>query len=104
LIDLFLQKCDPNNINSLTPISKEIQDIANTQAQSDLTQNQTTYKGFIIEIETVPYTSTVNRKRALGKNQLGIILIQTELSFTTDEQTLINELKIIIDSQNLKAY
>ena len=101
-IDAFLEKCDPNN--KLTPISKEIQDIADVQAQATTTQNQTTYKGFIIEIELVPYTSTVTRRRAIGKNQDGIILIQTELSFTTDNQTLINELKLIIDRDNLKAY
>ena len=103
-IDFFLEKCDSNNMNSLTPISKEVQDIADAQAQSTLTQNEITYQGFIIEIETVPYTPTVDRRRALGKNQSGIILIQTELSFTTDDQTLINELKLIIDRDNLKAY
>ena len=103
-IDFFLEKCDPNNMNSLIPISKEVKDVADAQAQSTLTQNETTYQGFIIEIETVPYTPTVNRRRALGKNQSGIILIQTELSFTTDDQTLINELKLIIDRDNLKAY
>jgi hypothetical protein len=101
-IDTFLEKCDPNN--KLVPISKEIQDIADVQAQATITQNQTTYKGFIIEIELVPYTSTTTRRRAIGKNQDGIILIQTELSFTTDDQTLINELKLIIDRDNLKAY
>jgi len=101
-IDTFLEKCDPNN--KLVPISKEIQDIADVQAQAIITQNQTTYKGFIIEIELVPYTSTTTRRRAIGKNQDGIILIQTELSFTTDDQTLINELKLIIDRDNLKAY
>lgn len=103
-IDIFLEKCDPDNMNTLIPISKEIQDIADAQSQSDITQNLTTYNGFIIEIEKVPYTSTVTRRRALGKNQQGIILIQTELSFTTDDQTLINELKLIIDRDNLKAY
>ena len=103
-IDFFLEKCDSNNMNSLTPISKEVQDIADAQAQSTLTQNEITYQGFIIEIETVPYTPTVDRRRALGKNQSGITLIQTELSFTTDDQTLINELKLIIDRDNLKAY
>ena len=101
-IDIFLEKCDPNT--TLIPISKDIQDIADTQLQASQTQNQTTYIGFIIEIEEVPYTSTVTRRRALGKNQQGIVLIQTELSFTTDEQTLINELKLIIDRDNLKAY
>jgi hypothetical protein len=102
-IDLFLQKCDPN-LSSLTPISKETQDIADAQLQAETTQNQTTYNGFIIEIEEIPYAPGVVRRRAVGKNQQGIVLIQTELSFTTDNQTLINELKLIIDRDNLKAY
>ena len=103
-IDAFLEKCDPDNMNSLLPISKEIQDIADAQLQADNTQNLTTYQGFIFDIEIVPYTPTVDRRRAVGKNQSGIVLIQTELSFTTDDQTLINELKLIIDRDNLKAY
>jgi len=101
-IDAFLEKCDPNN--KLIPVSKEIQDISEIQAKSTQTQNETTYKGFNIIIEEVPYTPTVNRRRAIGKNQQGINLIQTELSFTTDNLTLINELKLIIDRDNLKAY
>ena len=101
-IDTVLEKCDPNN--PLLPISKEIQNIAEIQAKSTQTQNQTTYKGFNIIIEEVPYTPTVIRRRALGQNQDGITLIQTELSFTTDDQTLINELKLIIDRDNLEAY
>jgi len=102
LIDNVLQTCDPNN--TLPPIVKSVQSIADAQLQSQQTINQTTYNGFIIEIEEVPYTPTVNRRRAIGKNQQGINLIQTELSFTTDNLTLINELKLIIDRDNLKAY
>ena len=101
-IDSVLQTCDPND--TLPPISPNIQSIADAQLQSIQTENQTTYNGFIIEIQEVPYTPTVNRRRALGKNQQGIVLIQTELSFTTDDFTLINELKLIIDRDNLKAY
>ena len=101
-IDFVLTTCDPTN--PLPPINPQVNSIANTQVQASQTQNQTSYNGFIIEIEEVPYTPTVNRRRALGKNQEGIILIQTELSFTTNDQTLINELKLIIDKDNLKAY
>jgi len=88
-------------IQNLDPISKIIDDVANSQLQASQSQNQTTYKGFIIEIEEVPYTPTVTRRRAIGKDTSGIVLIQTELSFTTDSQTLINELKFIIDRDNV---
>ena len=100
-IDAILNKCSPDG---LTPVSKTIQDIAILQVQAENTQNGTTYNGFVLEIEEVPYTDTVTRRRAVGKNSYGIILIQTELSFTTDDQTLINELKLLIDRDNLKAY
>ena len=103
-IDAALAKCAPNSSNDLIPLSNTVQDIATLQAEAENTQNQTTYNGFIIEIEEIPYTNTVTRRRAVGKNNSGITLIQTELSFTTDDKTLINELKFIIDRDNLKAY
>ena len=100
-IDAIFAKCLPDY--ELVPISKEIQDIVDAQTQAEETFNQTTYNGFIIEIEEVPYTPTVNRRRAIGKNSQGVTLITTELSFTTNPETLINELKLIIDRDNLKA-
>ena len=102
IIDAYINKCQLNA--NIIPTSKTINDIADAQLQASQTVNQTTYQGFIIEIEEIPYTPTVTRRRAVGKNQQGIVLIQTELSFTTNSQTLINELKLIIDRDNLKAY
>ncbi len=102
LIDFILVTCDPNN--PLSPINSQVNLIASSQLQASQTLNQTTYNGFIIEIEEVPYTPTVTRRRAVGKTTQGIVLISTELSFTTNGQTLINELKLIIDRDNLKAY
>ena len=65
---------------------------------------ETSYNGFDIKIVEVPFTSTVVRKKAVGYTPSGIALIETELSFTTNNQTLISELKLIIDTNDLKAY
>ncbi len=46
----------------------------------------------------------VNQNIGVAKNQYGIILLQTNPSFTTTPQVLIDELKLIIDRDNLKAY
>ena len=108
-IDVKLKQCSPNLAGDgtspgLTPISSNLISISLLQTEAEQTQNGVTYAGFVIEIEEVPYTPTVNRRRAVGKNQSGIKLIQTELSFTTQDEILINELKLIIDRDNLKAY
>jgi hypothetical protein len=101
-LDIFIKQC--NEYANLDSTSPEIDLIVSNQVQANISQNQNTYKGFVIEIEEVPYVPNVTRKRAVGKNQQGIVLIQTELSFTTNNQTLINELKLIIDRDNLKGY
>jgi hypothetical protein len=103
-IDTKIKLCDKYATNSLSTISPDLIKIANLQKQAEQTQNNVTYNGFTLEIETLPFTPTVNRKRAIGKNKDNIVLIKTELSFTTDDQILINELKLMIDSNNLKAY
>jgi hypothetical protein len=101
-IDNILKQCSPNS--TYLAISNDLKNITLRQNIAENTLNQITYKGFVLEIEIVPYTPTVNRRRAIGKNQSGIIMIQTEFSFTTSNQVLINELKLIIDRDNLKAY
>jgi hypothetical protein len=108
-LDIKLKQCVPDladdqSFPGLVPISDNLISISIIQTESEQTQNGVTYAGFLIEIEEVPYTPTVNRRRAVGKNQSGITLIQTELSFTTQDLILINELKLIIDRDNLKAY
>jgi hypothetical protein len=101
-LDVLILNCDPNS--TLVPLSDDVKSISSLNLQAMQTQNKSTYKGFILDIETIPYTPTVNRYQAIGKNSQGIILIKSELSFTSNNQTLINELKLIIDRDNLTGY
>jgi hypothetical protein len=102
IIDAYINKCQLNP--NIIPTSDIINAIADAQLQASQTSNQITYKGFIIEIEEVLFNDIITRRKAVGKNLQGIPLVETELSFTTNSQILINELKLIIDRDNLKAY
>lgn len=98
ILDIIILLCNPNaNLlgisDSLTSITKQL----NTD------NNDSTYKGFTFVIEEIPFNNNLVRKRALGINKSGIKLIETSLSFTLDNQTLIDELKLVIDRDNLKA-
>ena len=88
----------------LTPISDELKQISDTQNQVEESSNLSTYKGFILEIEEVSFSPLLNRKKAVGKNASNIVIVQTDLSFTPSDEVLINELKFIIDRNDLTAY
>ena len=104
-IDVPLKKCakEAGLNQTFNTLSPEILSLTQIQQLAQQTLNDTTYKGFILEIEEVDFSPTVKQRRAVAKNSQGIVMIQTPLSFTTNNQTLINELKLIIDRNNLKA-
>lgn len=115
-IDLHINECsDPNNPPQLTPIDPFIQSVFDKYQESLTSQvnvytaYNTTYNGFTLEIVTGSYAPTASSPKlvtakAVGKNFGGIPIIETEYSFTTTPQVLIDELKLRIDTENLKAY
>jgi hypothetical protein len=74
-----------------------------TNIQDQINNETPIYQGFNLEIIEEPFSSTVNRKKAVAKNSSGIILLETPPSFTSSPSILIEQLKLIIDSSNLKA-
>jgi hypothetical protein len=100
VIDTLLLKCQKNPLDSL---SEDVQSITALGNQPVTATNQL-YRGFILDIETKPFSPTVIQTRATGRNSQGIILLTTPYSFTTKPELLISELKFKIDSENLKPY
>jgi hypothetical protein len=101
----LLSNCLPegqkNEVEQISATTQQYVDYGNDNYNN---YDNSTYKGFVIKMEEVPFTPTVNRRRAVGYTTNGVPLIQTELSFSTNNQTLVTELKLIIDRDNLKAY
>jgi len=64
---------------------------------------ETSYKGFLFNVVNKPFSPTVNRTVGQATNSQGIVLLETEPSFTQNPQVLVEELKLIIDRDNLKA-
>jgi hypothetical protein len=102
LLDILINFCSTETDTPLTPVSDTIQQVTIRQVQANVDSGS--YNGFIFKIEEVPFSPTVTRRKAVAFNQSGIALLETPLSFTTNEQTLINELKLIIDRDNLRSY
>jgi len=102
-IDDIINLCRPSaELNALTP---EVLATVAIQLSSDLaTTDDNLYKGFRLEIETRPYTDTVNQNKAVAKNQSGIVTLETDWSFASDPNILIRELQFRIDTGNLVSY
>lgn len=96
-IDALIAKCGGQIVQSTPDISSLIQTV-NTVGNTD-----TIYKGFTFEIVDKYFSPTLNQKIGQARNKQGIVLLQTEPSFTQDPKVLVEELKLIIDRDNLKA-
>lgn len=99
IIDQVLSRCQPN---PLTQASEETLALVAIANQTKTVEAQL-YRGFLLDIESKPYSNTVNQIRAVAKNSQGIVLLTTPYSFTTKGDLLISELKFKIDTENLKA-
>ena len=62
--------------------------------------------GFILEVQSDNNNpvGTLKRRYAVAKNKQGVILLEGEKSFSSNDQILINELKFYIQQNDLKAF
>jgi hypothetical protein len=99
VIDSLLQRCG-KQVKEVGADLKTLVEVVTTAENSTL---DTIYKGFTFEVVDKYFSPTLNQKIGQAKNKQGIVLLQTEPSFTQDPRVLIEELKLIIDRDNLKA-
>ena len=91
------------DLPGLTALDPTLLKIAAGAQQAAITGNDSEYKGFILEIEERDFSLKLKQRRAIAINPSGIIEAATEFSFATDENILIEDVKLIIDEQDLRA-
>jgi hypothetical protein len=107
MVDLFIGLCSEElgnpTINQIS-ISQEL--LNSTQNQSNqLSPVVTNVNGFEMSVRTVDGDTDqdLKRRQAIARNKAGIIMLQGDHSFSSNDQILIDELVFYIQQNNLKA-
>lgn len=94
--DELIKFCRPDAI--LTSIPEDL-------LPNDISKNSDgLYKGFNLVIEQIPFNDKLTQNQGVAYNGSNIALLKTSPSFTNNPNVLLDELKFIIDKDNLKAY
>jgi hypothetical protein len=100
LLDILTQYCYPNT--EQTQISKELTALTNQQSKQ-LSPVVTNVNGFEMSVITEITDNPLKRRRAIARNKQGVVMLQGDLSFSSIDQILIDELVFYIQQNNLKA-
>lgn len=96
-LDVFIQKCAEEQDIPYNLINAELVAIQGSVESS--------YKGFTFDIKLENLENPqYPRRYAVAINTQGLIVLRSESSFTANPQTLIDQLKFIIDRDNLKPF
>ena len=103
-IDGLLQECAEEDDLGLEAINQELLDLAEEE-EDDGNPIISSTNGFFFSVETDDSNpvGTLKRSRAIAKDARGVTLLKGELSFSSSDQVLIDELIFYIQQNNLKA-
>jgi len=85
-------------------LDKELTDLTK-EAANDGQPSVTEYNGFILEVKTESEEEaqgrSIKRRFAVGKNKDGVVLVQGEKSYSSNDQILLDELIFKIEQEEL---
>ena len=105
VLDQIILACAKEKKVDFAMLNPEITSAINASINDNIIQNNTTYKGFKLELKLDTINNTAYPKRyAQALNVQGIPVLKTDSSFASNPQVLIDQLKFIIDTNpNLTA-
>lgn len=102
-LDIAIQGCSEEQNIPFEELNNELNALAN-QTIEETQQSSDTYKGFTFEIKLDEVnTSPYPKRYAQALNIQGVPVLKSDSSFASNPQVLIDQLKFIIDTQNLRG-
>ena len=109
LLDKLIQGCAENGsiegeILSQEQLSRDLLEATQEQSQqlSPVVTNVNGFEMDVIDVDNVTI-GELKRRRAVARNRQGVIMLQGEPSFSSNDQILIDELVFYIQQNDLKA-
>jgi hypothetical protein len=100
LLDNLIQSCYPNAQQEQLALELTTLTVQQSTQTSPVITN---VNGFEMGVETENSPNTLKRRRAIARNQQGVVMLKGEWSFSSIDQILIDELVFYIQVNNLKA-
>lgn len=105
-LDTQLKHCAQENGISSNQLTNTVFGLGGNEADQNANNDPSSeqFQGFLLEVNNYPNNLTYPQHIGVAKNNQGVILLKTNPSFTSNNKTLLDELKFIIQRDNLKAF
>ncbi len=103
-LDFLIKECSQEQDIPFEALNEELNNLADPVLIKQMQNNEIVYKGFTLKVELTPITAGTYQSRVgVAYNSDGTPVLKTPTSFTSNPELLLQQLQLIIDTQNLKA-
>ena len=103
-LDFLIKECSEEQDIPFESLNEELNNLADPALIKQMQNNEIVYKGFTLKVELTPITSGKYQSRVgIAYDASNTPVLKTPSSFTSNPELLLQQLQLVIDTQDLKA-
>ena len=103
-LDFLIKECSEEQDIPFESLNEELNNLADPVLIKQMQNNEIVYKGFTLKVELTPITSGKYQSRVgIAYDASNTPVLKTPSSFTSNPELLLQQLQLVIDTQDLKA-
>ena len=103
-LDFLIKECSQEQDIPFEALNEELNNLADPVLIKQMQDNEIVYKGFTLKVELTPITSGKYQSRVgIAYDASNTPVLKTPSSFTSNPELLLQQLQLVIDTQDLKA-
>jgi hypothetical protein len=103
-LDFLIKECSEEQDIPFESLNDELNNLADPVLIKQMQNNEIVYKGFTLKVELTPITSGKYQSRVgIAYDASNTPVLKTPSSFTSNPELLLQQLQLVIDTQDLKA-